>query len=114
MLLRLQLNTSIQARFQVLVMDQPLFTFAKTIQWNFPATHGEDKYVIMFGGLCIEIAALKVIGDWIDSSGWATAVSSAGIATGGVANSLLKVTHVTRSIMHMTDTQPLCQMKGNN
>ena len=51
----------------------------------------------MFGGLHIEIAALKIIGDWLDSSGWTTAISSAGIATGGVADSLLKVTHVTRT-----------------
>lgn len=81
----------------VLVMDQPLFAIAKTIQWNFPATHGEDKYVIMFEGLHIEISAFKIIGNWLDNSGWTTAISSAGIATGEVADSLLKVTHVTRT-----------------
>ena len=39
----------------VLIMDQPLFSIAKAIQWNFPNTHGEDKYLIMFGGLRIEM-----------------------------------------------------------
>lgn len=81
----------------VLAMDQPLFAIAKTIQWNFPATHGEDKYLIMFGGLHIEIAAFKIIGDWLDGSGWTTAICNAGITTSGVADSLLKATHVTRT-----------------
>ena len=27
----------------VFVMDQPVFAIAKTIQWNFPNTRGEDK-----------------------------------------------------------------------
>ena len=81
----------------VLVMDQPLFAIAKTIQWNFTATHGEDKYVIIAGGLHIEMTAFKVIGDWLDGSGWTTAIFNAGIATSGVADSMLKATHVTRT-----------------
>lgn len=81
----------------VLVMDQPLFAIAKTIQWNFPETHGEDCFLIMFGGLHIEIAAFRVLGDWLEGSGWTTAIQTAGIATSGVADSLIKVTHLTRA-----------------
>ena len=81
----------------VLAMDQPLYALAKKIQWNFPATHGEDKYLILFGGLHIEMAAFKIIGDWLDGSGWTTAICSTGIATDGVADSLVKVTHLTRT-----------------
>ena len=44
----------------VLVADQPLFAFAKQIQWTWPATYGEDQFVIMFGGLHNEMAILKV------------------------------------------------------
>ena len=44
----------------VLAADQPLFALAKQIQWTWPATHGEDQFVIMFGGLHIEMAVLKV------------------------------------------------------
>lgn len=33
----------------VIACDQPLFAVAKIIQWNFPETHGEDKFLIMFG-----------------------------------------------------------------
>ena len=69
-------------------MDQPLFAIAKIIQWNFTATHGEDKYLIMAGGLHIEMTAFKVIGNWLDESSWTTAVFNAGIATSGVADSV--------------------------
>lgn len=31
--------------------DQPLYTLAKQIQWHWPEKYGEDKYVLMFGGL---------------------------------------------------------------
>lgn len=44
----------------VLAADQPLFALAKEIQWTWPATHGEDHFVIMFGGLHIEMGVLKV------------------------------------------------------
>ena len=45
----------------VLAADQPLYAFAKEIQWTWPASHGEDHFVIMFGGLHIEMAMLKVL-----------------------------------------------------
>ena len=48
----------------VITFDQPLFALAKQIQWKWPETYGEDKFVVMFGGLHIEMAALKTLGDW--------------------------------------------------
>lgn len=33
----------------VLACDQLLFAIAKKIQWNWPATYGEQKLVVMFG-----------------------------------------------------------------
>ena len=30
--------------------------------------------MVMFGGLHIEMTALKTIGDWLESSGWAEAL----------------------------------------
>ena len=44
----------------VLAADQPLYTLAKQIQWTWPSTLGEDHFVVMFGGLHIEMATLKV------------------------------------------------------
>ena len=44
----------------VLTADQPLFALAKQIQWTWPNQFGESLFVIMFGGLHIEMAILKV------------------------------------------------------
>ena len=49
----------------VLAADQPLYALAKEIQWTWPATHGEDHFVIMFGGLHIEMAVLQVTMDYL-------------------------------------------------
>lgn len=65
----------------VLTFDQPLFALAKQIQWKWPEKYGEDKLAVMFGGLHIEMAALKTIGDWLKGSGWAQALVQAEIAT---------------------------------
>ena len=44
----------------------------------------------MFGGVHIEMALWDTIGDFLDCSGWTTALCEAGIATSGVADSFLK------------------------
>ena len=44
----------------VLATDQSLFALAKQIQWTWSDSLGEDHYVIMFGGLHIEMAILRV------------------------------------------------------
>ena len=46
----------------VIAYDQPLYTLAKQIQWNWPDVYGEEKFVIMMGALHIEMAALKTLG----------------------------------------------------
>ena len=48
------------SQIPVLTADQPLYALAKQIQWSWPTTHGEDHFVVMFGGLHIEMAVLKV------------------------------------------------------
>ena len=81
----------------VVTFDQPLFALAKQIQWKWPEKYGEDKVVVMFGGLHIEMAALKTLGDWLDGSGWAQALVRAEITTPGTAESFLRASHVTRT-----------------
>lgn len=44
----------------VITADQPLFALGKKIQWTWPATHGEDHLVFIFGGLHIESGIEKV------------------------------------------------------
>ena len=57
-------KTSVQylnpGQIPVVTADQPLFALAKQFQWTWSATHGEDQFVIIFGGLHIEMAVLKV------------------------------------------------------
>ena len=77
--------------------DQPLYTLAKQIQWSWPTTHGEDHFFVMFGGLDIEMAALKMLGDLLECSGWTGALIQAGIDIPGTADSCLKASHVTRT-----------------
>lgn len=51
----------------------------------------------MFGGLYIEMAALKTIGGWLQDSGWTESISESGIASAGTADSFLRASHVTRT-----------------
>ena len=53
----------------VLVIDQPLYAIAKTIQWNMPDRFGENKFVIMLSGLNIEMGFLALIGSFVTGSG---------------------------------------------
>ena len=77
----------------VVTLDQPLFVLAKHIQWKWPEKYGEDKMVVMFVGLHVEMAALKTPGNWLRGGGWVQAE----IATPGTANFFLRAAHVTRT-----------------
>ncbi len=80
----------------VVTADQPLFALAKKIQWSLKK-YGEDKFVVMMGSLHIEMAVMKVIGDWVTDSGWAYLLSKANVATIGSAESFEDVSHVTKT-----------------
>ena len=62
----------------VVTMDQPLFAIAKQLQWQYPEEIGEDKLVVVMGGLHIEQAVLKVLGDFLSGSGWTNVLSNSG------------------------------------
>ena len=91
----------------VLTCDQPLFTLAKQIQWKWPDTYGEDKLLVMFGWLHIEMTALETMGDWLQRSGWTQALVQAEITTAGTADSFLRAAHVTRTRREHTKSQRL-------
>ena len=80
----------------VIAADQPLYALAKQIQWKWPE-YGEDKFVIMFGGLHIEMAALRSIGTLLWGSGWTSAIVEAEVASFGTAESYLSASSVTRT-----------------
>ena len=70
----------------VVTFDQSLFALAKQIQWKWPEDYGEVKVLMMFGGLHIEMAALKTLGDRLDGSGWVQALIQTEITIPGTAD----------------------------
>ena len=81
----------------VLTVDQPLYAIAKKIQWMWPRVYGEGKLVVMMGGLHVEMALLKVIGDFLEGSGWMAVMTSAGVMTEERADGLQKGSQTSRS-----------------
>ena len=78
-------------------MLKPVFALAKSIQWQWPEKYGEQQFVIVLGGLHIEMAAWKVVGNWLENSGWVEALIQGNVFSAGVADSLIKVSHVART-----------------
>ncbi len=58
----------------VMACDCPIFAKAKFIQWTWPATYGESEFLVMFGGLHLEMGMWNMLGDYLASSGWTTAL----------------------------------------
>jgi hypothetical protein len=83
--------------FQIPVIVKPLFSIAKQVHWTWPEELGEGKYVVMLGGLHIEMTILKILGTWLDGSGWSTALMNSDITTPGKAESFLSGSQVTRT-----------------
>jgi len=75
-------------------MDQPLFAIAKQIQWEIVDLYGEGKYIVIMGDLHVKMASLKMVGHWLDKSGWDIALVQADITTRGRADGIPKVAHV--------------------
>ena len=65
----------------VIAADHPIYALAKQIQWHWPEKYDEDRFVIMFGGLHIEMAVLNSIRTLLQKSGWTEAIVEAGIAS---------------------------------
>ena len=57
------------AQVPVIAMDQPLYAIGEKIQWSWSLQYGEEKYVVMMGGLHIEMALLSAMGHWLNGSG---------------------------------------------
>ena len=96
----------------VIVADQPLYAIAKQIQWCYPETHGENRIVVMMGGLHIEMNLLKLLGDWLRESGWTTALLRSELTTSGRADAMLSGAHVTRTrYAHQVTAATLCMLQ---
>ena len=76
------------------MFDQPLWALAKYVQWSWPSDYGEDKFIVTFGGLHIEMNSWKAFGRFLDRSRWTTLLSKASVTTMGIADSFLKCSDV--------------------
>lgn len=79
-----------------IAVDQSLYTLAKQIQWKWPE-YGEEEFIIMFGGLHIEMAALRSLESLLRDSGWTRALTEANVCSSGTAESFLAAASVTRT-----------------
>ncbi|KAI0219902.1 hypothetical protein LSAT2_028571 [Lamellibrachia satsuma] len=70
--------------------DQLLYALAKHIQWAFPNSVGEQRLVMMLGGLHTEKALWSCVGDILECPGWTDLLAEVGAATRGMADSFLK------------------------
>ena len=60
--------------------------------------YGEQVYVAMLVGLHYETASWNVVGQLFDRFGWTTSLTEGNVASSGIADSFLKVAHLTRTI----------------
>ena len=81
----------------VITADQPIYALIKQVQWHWPDLYGEDKFVVMFWGLHVEMAALWSLRTLLQTSGWTGALVKSGVACSGMAESFLSASSVTRT-----------------
>ena len=53
--------------------------------------------MVTMGGLHIEMASFKMVGQWLNNSGWDGALVQADVTTRERADAFLKAAHITRS-----------------
>ena len=68
-IIKKSINALNPGQISVVGFDQPLFAIAKQIKWTWPDLCGENKIVIMFGGLHVEKKLLIVLGKLLEGSG---------------------------------------------
>ena len=76
------------AQIPVLTLDQSLYTIAKQMQWSWPSIYAEEKYVVLMGGLHIDL---------LEESGRAAFMAFANVTTEGRADTLQSGSHTSRA-----------------
>ncbi len=77
--------------------DQPLYAILKQCQWEWPQDVGEDKFVVLMGGLHLEMTIMSMLGQWLDRSGWTAALVESEVTTRGRADEAVRGGNVTRA-----------------
>ena len=69
---------------------------------------GEDSFLVTLGAMHTEKMLWDVSGDWLDGSGWVTALTNSGIVSSGKAQPFIGVHHICRTrYMHQMSTAAL-------
>ena len=68
----------------VICVDQPFFAKGKHLQWSLDSEYGEDKFVLLPGGLHTEMTSYKMLGHWLEGCGRIEALQEAKLASSGV------------------------------
>lgn len=98
----------------VLGGDLPLFAICKQLQWEFPDTLGEDKFVMQLGALHIEDKCQLMMGKVLRGSGWDRALAQADVLSSGRAQSALDDHHIKRTrYAHQVSLVSLSHLKQN-
>ena len=97
-LMKQSINFLNPGQIPVVALDQPLYAIAKNVQWTWRNEFGEDHFVVVLGGLHIEMAFMSMIGDMLEGSGWVDALIKSGLGSPGVVESFLSSSsHVKRT-----------------
>ena len=91
----------------VITADQPIYPLAKQVQWHWPDRYGEDRFVVMFDGLHIEMAAFRSLGTLLQNSGRTGTLVEARVASSGSADSFLSASSVTKT-RHIHEVTACC------
>ena len=68
-------------------------------------THGEDHFVIMFGGLHVEMTAFKVLGKWLSGSGWTDVLTNASFLIASDLTRTRRAYQITAAALHLLQHQ---------
>ena len=96
-LIKQSINFLNPGQIPVAALDQPLYDIAKNVQWKWPNEFGEDHFVVVLGGLYIDMAFMSMIGDVLEGNGWVDALIKSGLDSAGVVESFLSSSHVKRT-----------------
>ena len=93
-LIKQSINFLNPGQIPVVALDQPLYAIAIKVQLTWPREFGKDHFVVVLGGLHIEMAFMSMIGDVLEGSGWVDALIKSGLGSPGVVESFLASSHL--------------------
>ena len=98
----------------VLGADQPLYAICKQLQWQFPESLGDDKFIMQLGALHIEDKCQLMMGKMLRGSGGDTVLSQADLLSSDRAQSALNDHHIKRTrYAHQVSLLSLSALRRN-